>query len=66
IQRGRGKNQNSVSISLIVLVSYYSILFTGISFTKEGKIPPIVSIFLPSLITLILSCFLAKRLRWIV
>ncbi|MBF0361901.1 MAG: LptF/LptG family permease [Oligoflexia bacterium] len=66
IQRGRGKNQNSVSVSLIVLVLYYAILFTGISMAKSGKLQPVISVFLPSLITFTLSCFLARRLRWIV
>ncbi|MBF0206270.1 MAG: LptF/LptG family permease [Oligoflexia bacterium] len=66
VQRGRGKNQNSVVISMVVLAIYYSLLSAGISFARSGRMGVEVAVFSPTLLTFMISLVFYRRLKWVV
>lgn len=66
IQRGRGKNQNSLIISFLTLIIYYAILFTGISMARSSHISTALAVFTPSILAFLVSLIFYRRLQWII
>lgn len=64
IKQARGKGRNTSAIGLIIIIVYYSLYFTGISFSKKGMIPPGVAALVPSFIVLLLSINYYRKLDW--
>ncbi len=65
IKKGRGKNKNTGGIVMLMLVLYYAILFLGISMAKKGQVPPVITIFTPSILITWIGLKYYKKLDWI-
>ena len=65
IKQGRGKSRNSGSVSLLVMIGYYAIFFTGVSFAKKGEIPAYMVVFVPTLLAGSLGFYYYKKLDWL-
>lgn len=64
IKRGRGKNRNTSGIGLIVLISYYTVLFTGISMAKKGVVDAQLAVFFPTVALFLVGLYYFFRLDW--
>ena len=63
-KKGRGASNNSSTIGIIFLVSYYVLFFTGVSFARKNLIPAYAVVFFPSLLSLLFGLRLFKKLDW--
>ncbi|MBF0313857.1 MAG: LptF/LptG family permease [Oligoflexia bacterium] len=66
IQRGRGKSQNSLVISFLVLIFYYALYFGGISLARSLAMPAPLAVATPTLLALLVAIIFYRRLNWIV
>ena len=64
IKSGKEKSQNSTAMAIIILLAYHSVFFTGLALAKKGYCPPVVAVFLPSLIVLWLARRYYTKLAW--
>ncbi|MCO4794643.1 MAG: LptF/LptG family permease [Bacteriovoracaceae bacterium] len=64
IKQGRGKSRNSGLISLVILIGYYAIFFTGVSLVKKGQLPASLVVFLPTAIAGFVAAYYYKKLDW--
>jgi lipopolysaccharide export system permease protein len=64
IKKGRGKSSNTGLVGMLVLVLYYVIFFTGVSFAKKGQISPIITVFTPSLLAMLAGAHFYRKLDW--
>ncbi|MFZ4714060.1 MAG: LptF/LptG family permease [Bacteriovoracaceae bacterium] len=65
IQPTRGKGRNTGLMTLAVVVIYYGIFFFGVTFAKSGKIDPLITTFLPTILTTSVGLWLYSKLDWI-
>lgn len=65
IQPTRGKARNTGVMTLGVLVIYYLVFFMGVSVARWGKIDPMIIVFLPTTITLVISGYFYRKLDWV-
>ena len=64
IKHGRGKSKNTSGRALIVLLSYYTIFFLGVSFARKGIVPAYVVVFSPTILAAIVGAYFYKKLDW--
>lgn len=64
IKQARGKGRNTSAIGLVIIIVYYTLYFTGISFSKKGLLPPNAAALVPSFIVLFLSIYYYRKLDW--
>ena len=64
IKRGRGKTKSSGSLGMLFLIGYYILFFGGVSLARKGTAPAYIVVFLPTVITLLLSIRFYKKLDW--
>ncbi len=65
IKHNRGKARNSAAYSLLILILYYVILFTGISMTtRSGVLHPAVAIFMPSGLAILAGVYFYRKIQW--
>jgi lipopolysaccharide export system permease protein len=65
IKQGRGRGKNSGALGLFTLIGYYAILFTGISLSRKGFLPPMASVFIPTLAAFYLAGRWYRKLDWV-
>ena len=65
VKNTRGKSRNSGLITLLILVAYYSLYFTGISIARGGNIPVTLSVFLPTVFSGLYGIKLFRNLEWL-
>jgi lipopolysaccharide export system permease protein len=64
IKKGRGQTKNSSLMGMLVLIFYYSLFFTGVSFSRKGIIPPLLAVALPTILLSIFASKTYKDLDW--
>lgn len=64
IKKGRGRQKNTGAIGFLVLILYYTVFFLGVSLSRKGVFPPALTVFMPSLLTLIVGSIYYKKLDW--
>jgi lipopolysaccharide export system permease protein len=50
IQPGRAVRSRGFAVSLVVIFAYYALLSTGQGFAEQGRLPPVVGLWLPNLV----------------
>ncbi len=65
VQDNRGKKKNIGGISLLFLVTYYTLFFGLVTISRKGLIPTSLAVFLPTLITSAYAFKKFKQLDWI-
>ncbi|MBP9674583.1 MAG: LptF/LptG family permease [Bacteriovoracaceae bacterium] len=63
ISRPRGRPRTG-ALSLAVILIYYSLFFLGISFSQKGFITPLIAVFTPSLLGILMGIYFYRRLDW--
>lgn len=64
IKHGRGKSKNTSGRALVVLLSYYTIFFLGVSFARKGIVPAYLVVFTPTILAAIVGGYFYKKLDW--
>ena len=64
IKKGREKTKNTNVVAMCLLVSYYVIFFMGVGLSRKGVIPPIITIFLPTIIMAEIGRRFYQKLDW--
>jgi lipopolysaccharide export system permease protein len=64
IKHGRGKSKNTSGRALVFLLSYYAIFFLGVSMSRKGNIAPYLTVFTPTLVSVMIGAYLYKKLDW--
>lgn len=64
IKHGRGKSKNTSGRALIFLLSYYAVFFLGVSLSRKGIIQPYLTVFSPTIVSVIIGSYLYKKLDW--
>jgi len=62
---GRSKSKNTGAMVMFILVLYYVVFFTGISFAQKGFLPSSVAIFLPTFLALVVGIQSYRKLDWL-
>jgi len=65
VQRSRGQKQNTGFYCLVILGSYYSLFFVGLTMARKEQLMPSVAVFTPTMIALVVGIYFYKRLDWI-
>jgi lipopolysaccharide export LptBFGC system permease protein LptF len=64
VQDNRGKKKNVGAISLLLLVTYYSVFFLLVTLSRKGAIPTPIAVFLPTAGTLYYAIKHYKKMDW--
>lgn len=64
IKKGRGHSKNSTGLSLALLLGYYAIFFTGVSFIKKGSLIPELGVMLPTMAIVAIAYHYYRKLDW--
>ncbi|MDD0852611.1 LptF/LptG family permease [Halobacteriovorax sp. GB3] len=64
IKQGRGRGKNTSAVALGILLVYYALFFTGVSFSKRGQLAPFITVFVPSLMAFLLASYYYRKLDW--
>lgn len=64
VKRSRGKDRNTGTLCLIVLIVYYSLYFAGISMVKSGKLGAEYAVVIPSLVCLFVGIHFYRKIDW--
>jgi len=65
VQRTRGKKSGAAVPSLIILISYYSLYFLGVSMVKSGQIPAALAVFAPTGLGFLVAFRFYQKLEWV-
>jgi lipopolysaccharide export system permease protein len=61
IQPSRAVRSRGFAVSLVVIFSYYMLLSTGQGFAEQGRVPPIVGLWLPNVVLGALGLAFVRR-----
>lgn len=64
IKKGRGRTKSSGTVGLLFLIGYYALFFVGVSLSRKGIVPPVLTVFLPTIFTGLVGSVYYKRLDW--
>lgn len=64
IKKGRGRTKNSGAVGLLFLIGYYALFFIGVSLSRKGIIPPVLTVFMPTILTGMVGSIYYRRLDW--
>lgn len=64
IKKGRGRTKSSGTVGLLFLIGYYALFFIGVSLSRKGVVPPVLTVFMPTIITALVGSIYYKRLDW--
>lgn len=64
IKKGRGRTKNSGAIGFLFLIGYYALFFIGVSLSRKGVVPPVVTVIFPTLLTALIGSLYYKKLDW--
>lgn len=65
VKQGRGKSKNSGGMSIIIVIAYYVVFFTGASLTQRGIVSPMITTFLPTLVAFLFALYYFKKVDWL-
>src|SRR4029450_8948131 len=60
-QANRAVRSRGFAVSLVVIFAYYVLLSTGQGFAEQGRVPPIVGLWLPNLVLGAVGLVLLRR-----
>lgn len=64
IKKGRGRTKSSGTIGLLFLIGYYALFFIGVSLSRKGAVPPVITVFVPTIITALVGSIYYRKLDW--
>ncbi len=64
IKKGRRKSKYTESLGFMAILGHYTLLFGGTVLARDGKMPPVLSIFVPTLAIAFLGVPLFKKIDW--
>lgn len=64
IKKGRGHSKNSSALSLVILLGYYALFFTAVSFIKKANLNPEFGVMAPTLLLIGVAAYYYRKLDW--
>tara|TARA_Y100000590_G_scaffold470726_1_gene668597 strand:- start:62933 stop:64111 length:1179 start_codon:yes stop_codon:yes gene_type:complete len=64
IKKGRGRTKSSGTIGLLFLIGYYALFFIGVSLSRKGGLPPVITVFVPTILTGLVGSIYYRKLDW--
>lgn len=65
VSSNRGKSKNSSSTAIMILIGYYVLYFSLVSFSRDGSIPVQSAVLIPGIILLLLGTKLYRSMDWL-
>lgn len=62
IQFKKGSKSLSTGLSIVIILIYYGLLMISVSFSVQGKIPPLVSTWIPNITLFALGAYFFRKL----
>lgn len=64
IKKGRGHSKNSSAVSLGLLLGYYALFFTAVSFIKKASLNPEFGVMAPTILLIGVAFYYYRKLDW--
>ncbi|MFT6069597.1 MAG: lipopolysaccharide export system permease protein [Bacteriovoracaceae bacterium] len=64
IKKGRGRTKSSGTVGLLFLIGYYALFFIGVSLSRKGVVPPVLTVFMPTIFTGLVGSIYYRKLDW--
>ncbi len=64
IKKGRGRTKSSGTVGLLFLIGYYALFFIGVSLSRKGIMPPVLTVFMPTIFTGLVGSLYYRKLDW--
>lgn len=64
IKKGRGRTKSSGTVGLMFLIGYYALFFIGVSLSRKGVVPPVLTVFMPTIFTGLVGSIYYRKLDW--
>jgi lipopolysaccharide export system permease protein len=62
---GSGRQKSSSMRMLFVLIPYYALFFLGVSQVKSGNLNPLIAVFVPTVLFLVVAWWSYKKVDWV-